>query len=178
MTGAQEGDMYIAMQYLASADVGWLSVEDIEIPQAPAAIPHLPAVISHPPAEIAHQSPHPPAIFAPEWNGKEQKGKEQKKEPDERDAGFDLFWEAWPPHKRKADRKSCLARWRAGDLSKQAVAIMASLDAWKVSDDWAKSGGDYIQAPLAWLNQEKWQAAHPRPAGTVAQPPPPRASSW
>ena len=72
--------------------------------------------------------------------------------------GFDEFWAAWPKHERKVAKGKCLQVWRRKGLAKQCRAVMAVLDSTKRSHDWKKNGGEYIPAPLVWLNGDRWQA--------------------
>ena len=92
--------------------------------------------------------------------------------------GFLGFWSLWPKHHRKCERKKCAEKWKAGGCEANTDEILASLTAWKASAEWAKDGGDFIPAPLVWLNQERWRAAPPRPAGApVGAIPNPLASA-
>ena len=70
---------------------------------------------------------------------------------------FDEFWIEWPKHFRKADRKKCEAKWRSEKLDTIADKIMASVKAWKSSKQWQKDGGQFIPAPLVWLNKATWE---------------------
>jgi len=72
--------------------------------------------------------------------------------------GFERFWAAWPRHHRKTNRAECLRRWRSCGLEAHTADILAGIEAWKSSRDWLKDGGQYIPAPLVWLNQERWTA--------------------
>lgn len=92
-------------------------------------------------------------------------------EPEEPD-GFAAFWEAWPPHKRKAARAQCAARWRGidPDADTQAV-ILKHLEACRTSWDWTKNAGEYIPAPLVYLNQRRWEAEPPGAAPPTAETP-------
>lgn len=72
--------------------------------------------------------------------------------------GFDLFWEEWPAHKRKVAKVQCLKKWESKGCAAIADDVMRSLRAHKASFDWLKSGGEYIPAPLVWLNQARWEA--------------------
>jgi hypothetical protein len=49
---------------------------------------------------------------------------------------------------------------------------VAAVNAAKRSADWQKDGGAFIPAPLAWLNQERWEAP------IQAAPEPPQAEVW
>jgi hypothetical protein len=39
------------------------------------------------------------------------------------------------------------------------------VQAWKLSDDWAKDGGNFIPAPLVYLNSQRWEALSPTSSG-------------
>lgn len=80
--------------------------------------------------------------------------------------GFTRFWEAWPKHWRKDGRKRCLSTWRSRLLEHVADNIMASLEQWKRSAQWAN--GDFIPKPLTWLNASTWLAEPPKPAARIA----------
>lgn len=85
----------------------------------------------------------------------------RKKSPDP--PGFADFWREYPGH-RKTARAQCAAKWAA--LTEDFSVIMQGLAAWKASADWAKNGGEFIPAPLVWLNQTRWTAT-PRAAGSA-----------
>jgi hypothetical protein len=70
MTGSEAGDIYIAMEYLATSDVAWLSVEDFASPQEGATATQEDADGPPPPSQAAADS-------ALERKGIEQKGSEQ-----------------------------------------------------------------------------------------------------
>ncbi len=75
---------------------------------------------------------------------------------------FEAFWKAYPSEcPRKTDKKKCKDKFtRILKASKDAMAtfnqIMEGLDVWKVCDTWTKDGGQFIRAPLVWLNGECW----------------------
>ena len=72
---------------------------------------------------------------------------------------FAEFWAAYPGP-RRVDKAGCLAKFNAILSSGvQMVDILAGLDAWKRSDDWSKDGGQFICAPLVWLNKRRWEDA-------------------
>ena len=71
---------------------------------------------------------------------------------------FDEFWQAWPSGIRKIARKQCLDKWMTHKCDEVFDEVMRGLDAWKSSDEWKKSGGQYIPAPLVWLNQNRWES--------------------
>jgi hypothetical protein len=79
--------------------------------------------------------------------------------------GFERFWAAWPPHKRKDDKRACVARWKVRGYEEIADQIVSNVQAWKLSDDWAKDGGNFIPAPLVYLNSQRWEALSPTSSG-------------
>jgi hypothetical protein len=50
--------------------------------------------------------------------------KTSKKSPVEDPPGFEKFWAAWPAHRRKYDRESCVKRWESAGCEKIADLIM------------------------------------------------------
>lgn len=86
---------------------------------------------------------------------------------------FGDFWSEWPKHKRKVAEDQCRAKWKAKGCEAIADEVIAAVKAFKASDDWRKDGGEYIPAPLVWLNQGRWAAApalkHEAAAVGVAQ---------
>ena len=69
-------------------------------------------------------------------------------------ASFEKFWSAYPKSKRKSGRSKCLSVWQKKGLDAKIDEILQHLKA--VSYDYSKDGGQYCPAPLAYLNQEKW----------------------
>jgi hypothetical protein len=84
---------------------------------------------------------------------------EESSEGDARGGAFAAFWESWPRHSRKVNRAACLKAWQHQNLDAEAPVIMAGLEKWKTSADWAKEEGQFIPAPLVWLRQRRWEAA-------------------
>lgn len=77
---------------------------------------------------------------------------------DEVTPGFARFWQAWPKSLRKAARVQCLAKWQAMNLEPLADQIIAAVQHFARSPEWTKDGGQFIPAPLVWLNQRRWEA--------------------
>lgn len=75
--------------------------------------------------------------------------------------GFDSFWAAWPSHKRKADKLRCLRKWIADGCEPAAELIVGKVRAWAASEDWTKGGGEFVPAPLVWLNRRAYDAPPP-----------------
>ena len=90
-------------------------------------------------------------------NKKIKKNKKDKKEKKTTPVGFADFWASWPtPHKRKTSMSRCLEKWTEDKLESRAAHVLAVLEQDKASDDWRKDEGEYICAPLVWLNQRRW----------------------
>lgn len=70
---------------------------------------------------------------------------------------FEEFWKAYPGP-RKVDKRKCLGKFLIA-LSRGATfdEIMRGLSAWKKCSTWNKDGGEFIRAPLVWLNNENWK---------------------
>lgn len=73
--------------------------------------------------------------------------------------GFDAFWEAWPKHRRKGGKADCLKAWRKRELEPFHEQIVAHVEFMKASDDWRRDGGQYIPAPVVYLNKSRWDGA-------------------
>lgn len=82
--------------------------------------------------------------------------------------GFARFWAAWPKHPRKVARHQCWAKWRSKKLEDLADRIVAHVEAMKQSDAWRKDGGEFIPAPLVYLNQDRWEGELLAPAAAAA----------
>jgi hypothetical protein len=82
--------------------------------------------------------------------------------------GFARFWEAWPSGERKAARKQCADKWAAQGCEVIAETVLAAVAAAKDSATWRKNGGEFIPAPLVWLNQRRWESIDARDSGLMA----------
>jgi hypothetical protein len=71
-------------------------------------------------------------------------------------SGFDRFWSAWPKHTRKTSKKQCLSVWKKKKLESRADHVIAVVEVMKESDEWKNDKGQYIPAPLVWLNQDRY----------------------
>jgi len=95
----------------------------------------------------------------------QEQEQEQKKTPrTPRKAGgvaspsFERFWSAWPTHHRKVAKSQCAAKWETKGCEAIADVVIAAVVTAKASDVWTKNLGEFIPAPLVWLNQERWRA--------------------
>lgn len=73
--------------------------------------------------------------------------------------GFLEFWEAWPKSARKQSKGHCYKAWVKARAEKQTEEIIKHVEACKTSDGWTKNNGEYIPAPLVYLNQQRWDGA-------------------
>ena len=76
---------------------------------------------------------------------------------------FKMFWEAYPKCFRKANEKGCRAKFvKIKNLKKIFPDIISSLEMQKRSKQWTDDNGQYIPAPLTWINQERWTVTDER----------------
>lgn len=73
--------------------------------------------------------------------------------------GFDQFWTAWPASNRKGAKSKCFDTWKKVHGERDAEVIVAHVEALKASASWMKSGGEFVPAPLVYLNQRRWDGA-------------------
>lgn len=82
--------------------------------------------------------------------------------------GFMRFWAVWPKHSRKESRGECVKAWHKAGAEVIADAIIAHVERKKVSQEWTKDGGEYIPAPLVYLNKRRWEGAEEAGGGKAA----------
>ena len=75
------------------------------------------------------------------------------------DGGFNLFWSTYPSTQRKQAKGKCLDVWKKASAERDVAVIVAHVDRLKKSTDWMKNNGEFIPAPLVYLNQKRWQGA-------------------
>ena len=73
--------------------------------------------------------------------------------------GFDRFWLSWPRSTRKGAKAACLKVWTKNYCETCADQIVKHVEWMKTTDDWRKSNGAFIPAPLVYLNQQRWDGA-------------------
>jgi hypothetical protein len=78
--------------------------------------------------------------------------------------GFARFWSVWPKSDRKGAKGKCLEVWVKAKAEPHAERICAHVDRLKASKGWTKDGGEFIPAPLAYLNQRKWEGVDDAPS--------------
>lgn len=91
----------------------------------------------------------PPGCVQPE------KPKPEQAEP----PGFVSFWQTWPSNTRKAGRSKCLDVWKRAGLERHAEQVIAHVTAMKATRDWQKEDGQFVPAPLVYLNGKRWDGA-------------------
>ena len=72
--------------------------------------------------------------------------------------GFAKFWETWPTNDRKQAKGKCLDAWKKASAERDAALVLAHVSSLKNSA-WLKDGGQYVPAPLVYLNQRRWEGA-------------------
>lgn len=83
-------------------------------------------------------------------------------ETDKYEGMFAEFWSAYPSAcPRKVDKKKCHDKYMvlmrdAKDASALHSEIMNGIARWMKCDTWVRNGGQYIKAPLVWLNGNNW----------------------
>jgi len=86
---------------------------------------------------------------------REEKRREEKETPQ----GFALFWSTWPITDRKQAKGKCLDAWKKASAERDAAVVVAHVERMAKSPEWLKDGGQYIPAPLVYLNQRRWEGA-------------------
>jgi hypothetical protein len=79
---------------------------------------------------------------------------------------FDEFWDSWPKNERKQDKKKCRDRWQTAKCDALAEKILADISLRKQGTKWADP--KYIEAPLVYLNNERWNDGFSLVAATRA----------
>ncbi|OYD50696.1 hypothetical protein [Acidovorax kalamii] len=90
--------------------------------------------------------------------GKEGKGTPDASRPDE-PPGFTEFWKTWPSNDRKQAKGKCLEAWKKAHAERDAALILAHVESLKTSAGWRDKGGQFIPAPLVYLNNRRWEGA-------------------
>lgn len=80
-------------------------------------------------------------------------------------AGFAEFWASWPTSDRKQAKGKCLSAWKKAHAERVAADVLAHVKRMKLSEAWTKQGGQFIPAPLVYLNDRRWEGAE---AGAAA----------
>ena len=85
------------------------------------------------------------------------------------EAMFEKFWAAYPQCFRKSNKKGCKAKFiKIKNLANIFDDIMNSLEIQKRSKQWNEQDGQFIPAPLTWINQERWTVKDTRTERQIA----------
>lgn len=106
--------------------------------------------------------------FNPPPSSSSSSSSSEKEDSAGKPAGFDGFadfWAAWPTTDRKQAKGKCLEAWKKAHAERDAAVILAHLATLKASASWQKNGGEFIPAPLVYLNQRRWEGAEPAEVG-------------
>jgi len=74
-------------------------------------------------------------------------------------AMFEDFWKVWPSNPRKGAKSKCKQVWIKSYCDTQADQIIKHVQWLKTTEQWLKSNGAFIPAPLVYLNQQRWDGA-------------------
>lgn len=74
-------------------------------------------------------------------------------------AMFEQFWKAYPSTPRKGGKAKCKQVWDKTYCDTQAEQILKHINWLKTTEQWLKSNGAFIPAPLVYLNQQRWDGA-------------------
>lgn len=66
---------------------------------------------------------------------------------------FEDFWNAWPKSERKHDKVKCARKWKLSNLDQKADEILADIEVKKQTQKWREG---FVEAPLVYLNGERW----------------------
>jgi hypothetical protein len=69
--------------------------------------------------------------------------------------GFDRFWSAYPCKKAKTKAIQAFARLRVDEAL--LVRMLAAIAVQAASEDWRKSGGQFVPHAATWLNGKRWE---------------------
>jgi hypothetical protein len=75
------------------------------------------------------------------------------------ETGFERFWKAWPSSTRKGAKAECKKKWEKHYCETQTDQIIKHVEWLKTTEQWLKSNGAFIPAPLVYLNQQRWDGA-------------------
>lgn len=95
------------------------------------------------------QSPNNPRTMG---ESKVKESKEKKINKDTLDHFFEKFWALYP---RKVGRGAAYNAWKKTPLPDITV-LYDALEWQKKTEQWNKSGGQFIPHPATWINQQRW----------------------
>ncbi len=132
----------------------WSSVANLQLRQAFAARY---ATAYHLPIEGKKQAPSKPL------RSQEQEQEQEQDSPSPRSGvelpGFAEFWKTWPASDRKGAKAKCMETWKKSGCEKVVPQIVAHVEKLKSSAEWQKQAGQFVPAPLVYLNGRRWDGA-------------------
>ena len=76
--------------------------------------------------------------------------------------GFAEWWGLYPSENgRKGDKKACVKKWVVDGLEPRAAEVIKALRKFVKSSKWKEQGGQFIPAPLVWLNRGQYENPPP-----------------
>ncbi len=110
-----------------------------------------------PPEEIRGDKKKPPQ--PPDGGGDDFLKPEKPHTPAELPPGFAEFWKTWPTNDRKQARGKCLESWKKANAERDAALVLAHVAQLKTCEMWTKQNGQFVPAPLVYLNKRAWDGA-------------------
>jgi len=138
----------------------WLNIGPAQLKSAFEAIY---SVAFHLPIETKKNSPFK-APSKPLASQEQEQDQEQDQEkgagkPADVPTGFADFWKTWPSTDRKQAKGKCLDAWKKAHAEREAAVILAHVGSLKLTNGWLKNSGEFIPAPLVYLNKRSWEGA-------------------
>lgn len=89
----------------------------------------------------------------------EETAKKKSKLDHAYDPLFEEWWKAYPP-RRRGSKQKCREKYESAIKNNKGLTpekMLEALEAQKRSRDWQKQNGEYVPAPLTWLNNGRWE---------------------
>lgn len=88
-----------------------------------------------------------------------EEGKKKRQLDASLDAPFQAWWDAYPKRRRGA-KQECRKKYESAIKNTSGLTpekMLQALEAQKKTKDWQKQKGEFVPAPLTWLNQGRWE---------------------
>lgn len=85
--------------------------------------------------------------------------------------GFAEFWKTWPTNDRKQAQGKCFESWKKANAERDAALVLSHVEHLKTCEMWTKQGGQFVPAPLVYLNKRAWEGVDdgaPKNTGVLA----------
>lgn len=73
--------------------------------------------------------------------------------------GFERFWLVWPKSVRKGSKAECEKAWKKAKAEPESSRVIEHVERLKASPNWTKDNGQFVPAPLVYINQRRWDGA-------------------